>query len=95
MKALTRLLVCACLVGAAGALAADPALPINRDDPGGASARDDIVYAAAFNPFASVGMAVDPPAIAPPAHTGDLALPLVVALGGMIGVGVLIRRFLD
>lgn len=82
MNALRRLLVYACLVGAASALAADPALPVNRDDQGGAGARDDIVYAAAFNPFASVGMAVSPPAIEHPVQQGDWALPLVVALSG-------------
>jgi len=95
MNAGSRFLVYLWLMGAANALAADPALPINVDDQEGASSRDNVAYAAAFNPFASVGTAVEQPAIAAPAPTGDWALPLVVALVGLVGIAALARKVLD
>jgi hypothetical protein len=90
----SRLLVYVWLAGAANALAADPALSVNADDRGGASSSDDRADGAAFNPFASVGIAVDP-AVEAPAQSGDWALPLVAALVGMVCIGKLVRKLLD
>jgi hypothetical protein len=95
MSAGSRLLVYLWLAGAANALAADPALSVSVDDQGGAISRADDVYGAVFNPFASVGIAVHQPAVEAPAQNGDWALPLVVALVGMVCIGVLVRKFLD
>jgi hypothetical protein len=95
MSAGSRLFFCIWLAGAANALAADPALSVNADDSAGASSSDNLVYAAAFNPFASVGSALDQPAVEAPAQSGDWALPLLVALVGMVYVGKLVRKFLD
>jgi hypothetical protein len=95
MNASSRLLVYFWLVGAAGAHAADPALPIKADAQESASAKPDVVYAAGFNPFASSRTAVNPPVVQASAQRGDLALPLAVALAGMICIGLLVRKFLD
>jgi hypothetical protein len=95
MSAGSRLFFCIWLAGAANALAADPALSVNADDRAGASSSDNLVYAAAFNPFASVGSALDQPAVEAPAQSGDWALPLLVALVGMVCIGKLVRKFLD
>jgi hypothetical protein len=73
MSAGSRLLIYVWLAGAANALAADPALSVNADDRAGASSSDDLVYAAAFNPFASVGTALDQPPVEAPAQSGDWA----------------------
>jgi hypothetical protein len=95
MSAGSRLFFCIWLAGAANALAADPALSVNADDRAGASSSDDLVYAAAFNPFASVGSALDQPAVEALTQSGDWALPLLVVLVGMVYVGKLVRKLLD
>lgn len=91
-----RLLVCFLLLGGAATSSAEDAARTLAVDEVRENAGNGTVAAAGFNPFGSIGISVRQTTIAESRRpSGDLSLPLLGALAGMVCIGVLIRKFLD
>lgn len=74
------------------AAAAQP--PLANGSPG-TGAADQGTPSAAFNPFSSAALQVQPPPPGPPLPTPDWALPVFAAVLGLACIGAMLRRLLD